>query len=118
MSIRTALSRRRNEKRIRMRTHSSILKQNNPDPNGELEAKIENYQNRAYSIGNKMYQSTQNRKAEGKQILKNSIKHGIGVTARAFLGSKSSSNSKKSKSKTSVKAPSFNKKLVKKVRRK
>ena len=61
MSIRTALSRRRNEKRIRMRTHSSILKQNNPDPNGELEAKIENYQNRIL-FGKKMYVSTQNRK--------------------------------------------------------
>jgi hypothetical protein len=64
----------------------SVTRQNNPDPEDALEATLNNYSNKAYRMGTKMYNTTQKRKAEGKQIFFATTKHLIGETTRAFLG--------------------------------
>jgi hypothetical protein len=85
--LRSARGRRDSEQRIQRRTKSSIIRQTrNTDPDDELEAAITRYQKQAYRVGSKLWDTTQNRKAEGKQILISTIKHSIGATARTILG--------------------------------
>lgn len=84
------LARRRNENRIKTRTRR--LNHKPFDPDAELEAVLTNASNRAYSYGKRIYDITQSRKGQGKQVLIQWTKHGIGETTRAFLGPRHSSS--------------------------
>lgn len=101
-------------KHFNQRIQRKVLKSNRPyiDPNIQLEHTISNVSNRAYQYGNRLYNITQSRKAEGKEILKQSIKHGIGETTRAFLGPS------KHKPKPKLKQKSTNNSLFQIFRRK
>lgn len=84
--LRSARGRRDSERRINMHTKAATVRQTNTDPDDDLEATLQHYQNRATRLVYRAYDTTQNRKAEGKVILIGAIKHGIGVTTRTFLG--------------------------------
>lgn len=92
MGVRTSLARRRNENRIRRKTRSFDRK--TYDTETELDQMIDQYSNGAYRLGKRMFDMSQARKAEGKQILKQTLKHGIGVTYRGIMGSKKTSPKK------------------------
>ena len=86
MSIRNRLARRRAEQRLQRKTRAANRPQ--VDPEAEINGMIQKYSNRAYRIGQRMFDASQARKAEGKVVLKHTITHGIGVAYRGLMGSK------------------------------
>jgi len=84
MGVRNFFARRRQEKRVQRRSRS--FNRSSDSANRELDAMLTNIGDRAYRIGNAMYSASQNRKGEGKQILKHWTVHGIGEASRALWG--------------------------------
>jgi hypothetical protein len=87
MGLRNSLARRRAENRITRQVRAA----NRPpvDNEAELNAIVQKYQDKAYSIGKRMFDQSQARKAEGKQLLKNFLTHRVGETYRTVMGPKS-----------------------------
>lgn len=88
MSFRDMLARKRADERIHRRAKQSLLRQGNRDPEDVMEAQLNRYGNQAYHIGERVYNTTQKRKAEGKQIFVSTTKHMIGATYREIFGTK------------------------------
>lgn len=86
LGIKTILGRRRSEQRIRRRTRRASRKPVNTE--ADIDRIVQPYIRRAGRIANKVVNTTQDRKAEGKVVLKGWIKHGIGVSYRGLVGSK------------------------------
>ena len=83
----------RSEQRIRRRVRASVARQNNRDPEEELEETINHYQDQAYKLGERIYNNAQSRKGIGKQLFISWTKQGVGQAARTMLGPRKSSSS-------------------------
>lgn len=64
------------------------MRQGNRDINDVVEEQINHYGQQAYRLGERAYNMTQKRKADGKKIFIATTKHMIGVTYRGLLGTK------------------------------
>lgn len=91
MGIGDRLARRKVENRIRRKS----IPREQVDPEAELDAMVQNVQDRAYRIGKRIFDASQARKTEGKQILKGWVKHGIGETYRGVVGPKQKQQKRK-----------------------
>ena len=113
MGLKTFFGRRNAESRIKRRVAYSPKRQNQPSSEDQLEDTLAHYQNQATRLVYYLYNTTQSRKSEGKQILRQSILHGVGATSRTVLGPrKSHSTQKVSSPKPTIKiaSPNLNKK--------
>ena len=95
MGLKTLLGRRNAEARIKRRVTYSTRRQQQPSSEEQLEDTLAHYQNQATRLIYYLYNNTQSRKAEGKQILKQSILHGVGATTRTLLGPRKSQSTQK-----------------------
>lgn len=88
MGLGDILGRRRSETRIRRRTRMTDKLASLPayDAEEEIDRTVRNLSNRAYNVGNRIYTTTQARKAVGKQVLFSTVKSGVGIVARGVLG--------------------------------
>jgi hypothetical protein len=113
LGLKTFFGRRNAEDRIKRRVTSSTHRQIQPSSEDQLEDTLSHYQNQATRLAYYLYNNTQSRKSEGKQILKSSIKQGIGITARTILGPRKNHATQKvssPKPTTKIATPNLNRK--------
>ena len=91
MGILDSLGRKRSDNRVRRRSLLIDQRQRQTDPDEALEATLTNYQNQAYRFGKRMYDTTQARKTEGKQLFKSTLWSGVGIVTRTILGPRKTS---------------------------